>query len=126
MSAASTSDGHCIEPVARECLDCGQFQMVPVLGAGATARCLRCNAVLRRAQHDPLGRSLALHLAALAMLGVAALMSLMTVSTGGMHLSADLLSGPKGLHRHGLWELAHHERSGTPITRVSEFPGVSG
>jgi paraquat-inducible protein A len=47
-----------------------------------------------------------LHVAALAMLGVAGLMSLMTVSTGGMNLSADLLSGPSGLQRHGLWELA--------------------
>jgi len=106
MSAASMRDGRCVEPIARECLDCGQIQMVPVLGAGATARCLRCGAVLRRAQHDPLGRSLALHLAALAMLGIAGLTSLMTVSTGGMELSAGLLSGPKGLHQHGLWELA--------------------
>jgi paraquat-inducible protein A len=93
-------------PRSRECPDCGRFQVVPALGAGATARCLRCGAVLRRAHHDPIGRALALHFAALAMLGVAGLMSLMTVSTGGMNLSADLLSGPQGLHRHGLWELA--------------------
>ena len=90
----------------RECPDCGRFQVVPALGAGATARCLRCGAVLRRAHHDPLGRALALHLAALAMLSIAGLMSLMTVSTSGMDLSADLLSGPRGLHQHGLWELA--------------------
>ena len=93
-------------PRLRECPDCGAFQVVPSLRAGATARCLRCGAVLRRAHHDPLGRALALHVAALAMLGVAGLMSLMTVSTGGMDLSADLFSGPKGLQRHGLWELA--------------------
>jgi paraquat-inducible protein A len=93
-------------PRLRECPDCGLFQVVPSLRAGATARCPRCGAVLRRAHHDPLGRALALHVAALAMLGVAGLMSLMTVSTGGMELSADLFSGPKGLHRHGLWELA--------------------
>jgi uncharacterized paraquat-inducible protein A len=90
VSAASMPGGRSLSPVARECLDCGQFQMVPALGAGATARCVLCGAVLRRAQHDPLGRSLALHLAALAMLGVAGLMSLMTVSTGGVDLSADL------------------------------------
>jgi paraquat-inducible protein A len=93
-------------PRLRECRDCGQFQTVPALRAGATARCLRCNAVLRRTHHDPLGWSLALHVAALAMLGVAGLMSLMTVSTGGMKLSAELISGPRGLQRHGLWELA--------------------
>ena len=93
-------------PRLRECRDCGRFQTVPALRAGATARCLRCDAVLRRTHIDPLGRSLALHLAGLAMLGVAGLMSLMTVSTGGMNLSADLISGPLGLQRHGLWELA--------------------
>jgi paraquat-inducible protein A len=93
-------------PRSRECPDCGRFQVVPALSTGNTARCLQCGAVLRRAHHDPLGRALALHLAALAMLGVAGFMSLMTVSTGGMNLSADLLSGPRGLHRHGLWELA--------------------
>ncbi|MBL6459143.1 paraquat-inducible protein A [Belnapia sp. T6] len=93
-------------PRSRECPDCGRFQLVPSLGAGATARCLQCGAVLRRTHHDPLGRALALHFAALAMLGVAGLMSLMTVSTAGMNFSADLLSGPQGLHRHGLWELA--------------------
>ena len=79
---------------------------MPALDAGATARCQRCDAVLRRTHIDPLGRSLALHLAALALLGIACLMSLMTVSTAGMNLSADLFSGPHGLGRHGLWQLA--------------------
>ena len=112
-------------PRLRECPDCGRFQVVPALGAGATARCLRCGAVLRRAHHDPLGRALALHLAALAMLGVAGLMSLMTVSTGGMDLSADLLSGPRGLHRHGLWELALVVAFTTAVAPLLRLAGMA-
>ena len=111
-------------PRLRECRDCGQFQTVPVLGAGATARCLRCGAVLRRAHVDPLGRSLALHLAALALLGIACLMSLMTVSTAGMNLSADLFSGPHGLGRHGLWQLAVvvlFTTAGAPFLRLASM-----
>jgi paraquat-inducible protein A len=107
LSEAPAAEQACLTPPRlRECPDCGHFQVVPALAADATARCLRCGAVLRRTHYDPLGRALALHLAALVMLGIAGLMSLMTVSTGGMNLSADLLSGPQGLHRHGLWELA--------------------
>lgn len=90
----------------RECPDCGQFQLVPALDGGTKARCLRCNTVLRRTHHDPLGKALALHIAALALLSIACLMSLMTVSTGGMNLSAGLFSGPQGLRQHGLWELS--------------------
>src|SRR5215213_3535352 len=33
-------------PRLRECPDCGAFQVVPSLRASATARCLRCGAVL--------------------------------------------------------------------------------
>src|SRR4051794_18500650 len=70
-----------------ECPDCGQRQIVPALRPGTVARCLRCNRLLRRARRDPLGRALALNLAALVLLGIACLMPLMTVSAGGMNLS---------------------------------------
>ncbi|MFC7477721.1 paraquat-inducible protein A [Dankookia sp. GCM10030260] len=89
-----------------ECPDCAQRQVVPALRAGTVARCLRCNRLLRRARHDPLGRALALNVAALVLLGVACLMPLMKVSAGGMDLSADLFSGPRSLQSGGLWELA--------------------
>ena len=90
----------------RECPDCGQRQVVPALHPGTAARCLRCNRMLRRARHDPLGRALALNVAALALVGVACLMPLMTVSISGMDLSATLFSGPEGLRSDGLWELS--------------------
>jgi paraquat-inducible protein A len=104
--APAAGEGPLTAPRLRECPDCGLLQLVPALRAGAVARCLRCSAVLRRTHRDSLGQALALHVAALAMLGVAGLMSLMTVSTSGMNLSASLFSGPQGLRRHGLWELA--------------------
>jgi paraquat-inducible protein A len=90
----------------RECPDCGQVQTVPSLLPGQAARCLRCEGVLRRALVDPLGRALALNLAALAILAVALLMSLMTVSTAGMARQANLFSGPRGMGQSGLWELS--------------------
>ena len=90
----------------RECHGCGQFQIVPALAPGARASCLRCGTVLRRARTDPLGRSLALTLAALSLLAVACLMTLMTVSTAGMVRQASLFSGPEGMGRSGLWPLS--------------------
>ncbi len=88
-----------------ECASCGQFQKLPSLVPGESARCIRCDAVLRRARVDPLGRALALNLAALSILAVACLMSLMTVSTAGMVREASLFTGPIDMGRDGLWEL---------------------
>ena len=62
--------------------------------------------MLRRTRHDPLGRALALNLAALGLLAIGCGATLMTVSTFGMFLSANLFSGPEGLERHGVWELS--------------------
>ena len=93
-------------PRLRECTDCGQFQTIPPLQPGDQARCLRCTSVLRRTRHDPLGRALALNLAALGLLAIGCGATLMTVSTFGMFLSANLFSGPEGLERHGVWELS--------------------
>src|SRR5690349_20763338 len=89
-----------------ECPDCGLRQVVPALRSGTAAHCLRCNRLLRRARRDPLGRALALNLAALVLLGVACLMPLMSASAGGMDLSANLFTGPKSLQSDGLWELS--------------------
>jgi len=89
----------------RECMTCGQFQNVPSLTPGTQADCLRCGLLIRRGMADPLGRALALNLAALAILVVALTMPLMTVSTAGMTRDATLLSGPRGMGASGLWPL---------------------
>lgn len=71
-----------------------------------TARCWRCDRVLRRGHRDPLGHGAALAAAALVLLGVVATMTMMTVSTVGISHQADLLGGPMELWRRGMWELA--------------------
>jgi len=112
MPALRAQPGAGVEPAwqtparLRECPGCGRFQVVPALTPGASAVCQRCGTVLRRARTDPLGRCLALTLAALSLLALACLMTLMTVSTAGMVRHANLFSGPEGMGRSGLWPLS--------------------
>jgi paraquat-inducible protein A len=93
-------------PTLRACHDCGQMQVVPALPVGARAGCLRCNATLRRHRRDPMNRSLALCISALVLFAVATSATLLEVSSGGQVHSAGLFSGPLGLERDGMWELA--------------------
>lgn len=76
------------------------------MSADCVARCLRCNGVLRRTRHDSLTRALALNIAGLGLLAISCLAHLMRVGTFGMYHSATIFSGPRGLNRHGVWELA--------------------
>ena len=94
------------EPRLRECRDCGQFQLVPALPPAASANCLRCDAVLRHTQRDPLRTQFSLNLTALLLLLIAVPSVLMLVSTAGQVHTADMFSGPVGLDQHGMWELA--------------------
>ncbi|MEJ0020544.1 MAG: paraquat-inducible protein A [Acetobacteraceae bacterium] len=93
-------------PRLRECPDCGQFQVVPELPPATRAQCLRCDAVLRHTHSDPLWTPLALNVTALLLFLIAAGSTLMLVSTAGQVHIADMFSGPIGLDRHGMWELA--------------------
>jgi len=93
-------------PCLRECRACGLFQVIPAMAPATTARCLRCNTVLRHTRRDPLGTALALNLASLALLVIACSTTMMQVSTAGMVRSADLFTGPLGLRQNGVWELA--------------------
>ena len=103
---AAATEPAATAPRLRECLDCGQFQMVPAMAAGRVARCVRCNGLLRRTRHDPLGRALALNITGLALLAISCTAHLMRVGTFGMVHSATIFSGPLGLSQHGVWELA--------------------
>ncbi|MBN9561570.1 MAG: paraquat-inducible protein A [Alphaproteobacteria bacterium] len=93
-------------PELRECPGCGMFQVLPPLAPGMAARCSRCGTTLRRARTDPLGRGLALTLAALVLLTVMCTTTLMTVSTAGIVHGANLLSGPEELVRRDMSLLA--------------------
>jgi paraquat-inducible protein A len=108
-----------------ECSSCGQFQRLPSLLPGQMARCIRCDAPLRRARVDPLGRALALNLAALSIFAVACLMSLMTVSTAGMVRQASLFTGPVDLGRSGLWELTIVVLATTVLAPVAKLMAMT-
>lgn len=90
----------------RACHDCGLVQLVPQLPPGASARCVRCDATLRRHRRDPMTGTLALCLSALVLFAIAASAPLLEVSRGGQNHVANLFSGPAGLERDGMWELA--------------------
>ena len=79
---------------------------MPPLAAPAVAVCARCGGILRRTQRHSLSRALALTLTALTFFAIACTTSLMSVSTSGMSLAADLFSGPARLDQQGVWELA--------------------
>ena len=93
-------------PRPHECRSCGLLQIIPALAPGMSAHCSRCGTTLHRARHHPLEHSLALTLAALVLLAVMCVTTLMSVETAGITLHADLLSGPEELFRRGMTSLA--------------------
>ena len=94
------------QPHLLECGDCGTIQHLPAIAPGERAICPFCDAVLRQARRDPFTPPLALNLAALAMFAVGALLTLMSVSSGGKSRDAGLFTGPAELSDFGLWELS--------------------
>ncbi|MGD0103595.1 MAG: PqiA/YebS family transporter subunit [Rhodopila sp.] len=90
----------------RECPGCGLFQLEPALAPRTTAVCKRCGTTLRRARRHPLEHSLALAFAALILLTVMCLSTLMTVSTSGIVHGAGIFSGPVELVERNMTSLA--------------------
>ncbi len=88
------------------CRHCGLLQLIPSLGAPAVVICARCGVTLRRTQPDSLSRALAMTMTALIFFAIACTTPLMSVSTSGISLAADLFSGPARLDQQGVWELA--------------------
>ena len=88
------------------CRGCGLFQTVRPMRANETARCSRCGTGLRHTVRNSLQKALALNLTSLALFAIASSMTLLTVSKAGMIHAADLASGPAGLQRDGMGELA--------------------
>ena len=85
-----------IRPRLHECQSCGLLQTVPALAPGISAHCSRCGTTLHRARRHPLEHSLALTVAALVLLAVMCVTTLMSVETAGITHQAGLLSGPAG------------------------------
>jgi paraquat-inducible protein A len=95
-----------VGPRPHECRSCGLLQTIPALAPGISAHCRRCATTLHRARRHPLEHSLALTLAALVLLAVMCVTTLMSVETAGITLHADLLAGPEELVRRGMTALA--------------------
>lgn len=89
-----------------DCPSCGRLQVVPSLPPQATARCLRCQQVLRRTRSEPLTRPLACALAGLALYGVVITMQFVAIAVYGRGHATTLLSFPAQLDDSGYWELA--------------------
>lgn len=94
-------------PAARQhaCPDCGLFLRIPPLPRGATARCPRCNALLRRRRVNPHGRALAMAITGLLLFAIATQMPFMDMDLGGRERATTLISGPVELGDSGLWIL---------------------
>ncbi|MBV8393291.1 MAG: paraquat-inducible protein A, partial [Alphaproteobacteria bacterium] len=105
----------------RECLGCGQFQIMPELGPGMRSSCVRCGTTLRRNCIDSIDRSLALNLAAVALFVVVWTGMLMKVSTAGIVHETTLTSGPIELVRQGLWPLALAVGFTTALAPLGKF-----
>ena len=90
----------------RECPECGLFQHVPALPRGASARCARCDSVLRHRRTDPMGRALALALAGVVLFAMATRMTFIDLSLRGLARASTLFTGPVELEQHGMWEIA--------------------
>ncbi len=89
-----------------ECPGCGTFQLVPALSQGMSAQCAACGTLLHSAKSHTLDRSIALTVAALALLTILSLTTMLSVETAGISLTAGLFSGPEELVRRGMPSLA--------------------
>lgn len=89
----------------RECKGCGRMNAVEALPEGSAARCDRCNTVLRNARRNPVNRTLAFALSALALFSVATFTPLLTMSISGQQITADLTTGSLQLDKQGFWVL---------------------
>lgn len=90
----------------KECPGCGLFHAIPPLERGATARCVRCPTVLHQVASHSLDHSIALTVAALVLLIIMCVTTLMNVETAGIMHEAGVFSGPVELVHRGMAELA--------------------
>jgi len=83
------------------CHDCDLLQWLPELAPGSVARCTRCGSTLATRPTDPIGRPLALTVAAALMFIVANTSPLMGLSAVGRHASTSIAGGVYEMWRQG-------------------------
>ena len=82
---------------ARACHECDLVQQLPKLSSGESARCLRCNALLKHHHARSLQRSLALTLTGLILFVVANMFPLISLSALGNSQQGTLFSATMAL-----------------------------
>lgn len=82
-----------LAPDTLACPDCDLQQSIPSLLPGGSARCARCRVTIARNPVDPIGRPLALTVAALVVFLIANLSPLMGLSAVGRESSTTILGG---------------------------------
>lgn len=83
------------------CPDCDLQQSIPPLPRGGSARCARCRVVIARNPVDPIGRPLALSVAAAVVFLVANTAPLMGLSAVGREASTTILGGAQEMWNRG-------------------------
>jgi paraquat-inducible protein A len=89
----------------RRCHDCDLLVELGSLPPRATARCVRCGALLAASKDDPARRALSLYMAALVLWVVSNAFPFMTLRLEGREQRSVLFSSALSLYRDGLWEL---------------------
>jgi len=83
------------------CPDCDLVQRLPTLAVGGSARCPRCDRELRRRREDPLGRTLALGIAAAILYVVANVVPMLGLTVVGRAASTTVVGGAQQLWHDG-------------------------
>ncbi len=89
-----------------ECPECGLFQRIPPIPANSEAKCLRCNATLRRRRTNASTYALALAITSLVLYLVAVTAPFLFVDIVGQKRQTTMLSLPVAFWEDGAWELA--------------------
>lgn len=90
---------HALDAIA--CPDCELQQSIPPLVPGASARCARCRVTVARNPVDPIGRPLALSVAAAVVFLIANTTPLMGLSAAGREASTTILGGAQEMWTQG-------------------------
>ena len=90
----------------RRCHDCDLLVELGALPPRATARCVRCGALLAASKDDPARRALSLYAAALVLWAVSNAFPFMTLRLEGREQRSVLFSSALSLYHDGLWQLA--------------------
>ena len=88
------------------CHECGTVHRLPPMPDDTVARCRACGATISIRFDRSVQRTLALYLAALALIGVANAFPIMTMSIEGQRNAATILDSARALYGEGMWPLA--------------------